>query len=236
MAVSISSYTTKDSGASTVNSLTTSHTASTNLMVALIAYREENRTISSITWNTTENFTYVDRRMAGTLEAGAELWYLKTPTNTTANVVVSMSGAGVYIAGIILNIRGADIKGTTFGTHSETSSANSTSSSINVASVAGDLVIDIMSKKNSSETQAVSGSNTLIATDVTTNGTRAENIVVAASYLVATSTSTTMSWNWANNRPNAQIGIAIKPYILSETYRTRRGIDLLGRHERRLIF
>lgn len=62
----------------------------TNLLVVGISQKDKTNTVSSITWNTTENFTHL-RTDANSTAGQTHIYYLINPTVTTANVVIDWS-------------------------------------------------------------------------------------------------------------------------------------------------
>jgi hypothetical protein len=184
-----------------------------NLLVVGVSLRGANRTVSNIKWNTTEDLTKLENVSSDTNEAKSEIWYLKNPTVKTSNVVVTLSGTA-YCAAIALDIDGADVNGTTFGTPEELAGIYLGAMTLDIESVADDLVVDVIGKKFSDATDGVlvAGANqTSRGTAKSANhATDSNNIYMGMSTEVATGVSTTMSWTWtAGNRYAAQIGVAI---------------------------
>src|SRR5207253_538501 len=65
------------------------------LLSVVDGYRAVGKTISSVVFNGSEALT----KSAGTLgnTMGAEIWSLKNPTATTANVVITYSNGGTFV-------------------------------------------------------------------------------------------------------------------------------------------
>src|SRR5215467_12272194 len=58
-------------------------------------YRAVGKTVSSVVFNGTESLTRSVSRLGNTM--GAEIWSLKNPTATTANVVVTYTNGGTFV-------------------------------------------------------------------------------------------------------------------------------------------
>lgn len=67
------------------------------VLIVKVATRDKTQNlVTGITWNTTEDLVQLNSDING--DAGVELWYLKAPTATTADVVISMSDSNRCVA------------------------------------------------------------------------------------------------------------------------------------------
>lgn len=163
-------------------------------------------TVSGITWNTSENFT---KRAEKTVTGGAmraEIWELKNPTSTTANIVATISGnTDARKLGAIL-YTGADQTTPTEAT--QTSEGTSSPLTLNITTLTdGADVIDCVSNF-STATLTVGAGQTSFMND-STGATGA-----GASYeSKATAGSVTMSWTKTGTDDWAQVAVAVKPLV-----------------------
>jgi hypothetical protein len=163
-------------------------------------------TVSGITWNTSENFT---KRAEKTVTGGAmraEIWELKNPTSTTANIVATISGnTDARKLGAIL-YTGADQTTPTEAT--QTSEGTSSPITLDITTLTdGADVIDCVSNF-STATLTVGASQTSFMNN-STGSTGA-----GASYeSKATAGSVTMSWTKTGTDDWAQVAVSVKPLV-----------------------
>ena len=163
-------------------------------------------TISSVTWNTSENLTQIGTRpRTGTI--ATDLWGLVAPTATTANIVVTKSASGVDSVCKVVSFNGVD-QSTPIGTSNQ-GTGTAAAPSIAVTSSAGELVVDVLGwRTNATPTATPDGSQTAIGTQQSC--VTSTNCRVHMSYETAAGASTTMSWTETLDQ-SAQVGVPLKP-------------------------
>jgi len=169
-----------------------------NLLLAFIGYRGANYNVSAVTWNTTESLVLLDLIESGTSEIAGEVWYLKSPTTGSHDLVMSLGGTETSAVMFAVDIVNADVAGTTFGAVANAGGI-STSGTVDAVTVADQLVIDFLVKKYTDSTDGalVAGAGqTSRGTDKSTRGTDSDNTYAGISTEIATGVSTTMSWTW----------------------------------------
>jgi hypothetical protein len=144
--VSVTAYTVPAAASSKTQSLTIS-SGSARAIICTVAFETNSRSVSSIVFNGSENFTKKSEH-SYTPSSGpvfrTEIWYLLNPTVTTANAVISISGGTARFAGAFHYCTGVDST-TPLGT-AVTSGASTANPSVTVSDgTTGDLVIDILS-------------------------------------------------------------------------------------------
>ena len=188
------------------------------LLVVGVSYHEwsaNNPVVNSVTFGGT-NLTQLQKLVAG--QTIVEIWYLKAPANTTADVVVTMSAATYLIAGAT-SWFGVD-QTTTFGTVA-TANGSSTSPSVAVTSAVDELVHD---------TLAVNGAPTIT---VGAGQTQRWNLASGTNKSGAGSTeagaaSVTMSWTLGTSATWSIMGVPLKPAAGAASVVTPRSFALLG--------
>lgn len=129
------------------------------------------------------------------------LWYLLNPHVTTANVVVSVTGAVQQLAACAVSISGADVSGTTFGTPA-TNAGESATASASVTSATGEFVVGaVMSDAEG----GITPTGTAIAT---VGPVESDTLLGVQSY--AGAASVTVQWGQASALWSV-IGVSIKP-------------------------
>lgn len=159
-------------------------------------------TVSSITWNGgAESFTKINDNQPGS-DVRTELWYLLNPTATTANIVITFSGSQSVMGGCVSIFNAAQ----SAPTGSAEASGSDATPTVNVTTVAGDLVIDIMGDQSG-------------GFDIDVHSSQAERWQIEAtnhdggmSTEVATGTTTTMSWSETGSDFWSIIAVPIKKY------------------------
>ena len=194
-----------NSGNSAKTVLTISNVVVTgNLLMVFVGYNGGSPTVSTLKWNTTENLTLLDVRSSGSSPpVGGEIWYLKNPTKTTADVVITMTGEIWSILGWAVDIDKADVTGTTFSdVAAHAGSSVNRAVDVTVTTVVDQLVIDVMSKRYTDVTDGVLVQNAgQTLRDLEKNSiSEGTNISYGGiSTKVATTTSTNMGWSWTTN-------------------------------------
>ena len=171
-------------------------------------------TVSSIT------FGGVGLTRLGGLVAGqkaSDIWYLKNPANSTANIVVTLSAGGAeYVVVGATSWTGVD-QTTTFGTLA-TANGSSTAPSVNVSSAAGEVVHDNLSV-NAAPTITVGADQTQ-----RWNQTTATSQQSGAGSSEAGAATVTMSWTLSVSKAWAIAGVSIKAAAAGAPQRTLLGV------------
>lgn len=128
-------------------------------IVCFVAFETNSRTVSGITYNTSENFTFKSAHTyAGGITYRIEVWHLVNPSVTTANLVISIAGGTASFSGGCTNVTGAD-QTTPLGT-AVASGAATANPSVTVADGAtGDLVLDCLQETNGVATAGAGQTN-----------------------------------------------------------------------------
>lgn len=177
----------------TVASVTVASTAN-RILVAMISLRSATATVSSVTWNTTENFSKAtSTTQGGAPPTGAEIWYLVNPTATTASVVCNLTasaGQGVTACAIYGVEQAAPrVVGGASGT---SNTANTPDLSNSVSTTIPSIVVDALMHESTS-VSTVSGTTAFSAVDEGVWNTGSSYVIQGAAG------SQTMGWNNGNN-------------------------------------
>lgn len=119
---------------------------SNRALVVTVAIETNSRTVSGITFNTSEAFTL---KSTHTHTPGAgplfrvEIWHLVAPSVTTADIVISLSGGTAKFSGGVTQATGVD-QTTPLGTAVESGAATANPSVTVTDGATGDLVLDIL--------------------------------------------------------------------------------------------
>ena len=175
------------------------------LLVGVSLRNGGSQTVSGITYGGTA-LTLLGSAANGTNIRG-ELWYLKNPAAGAATVQVTISGAATYFAAGAASFFNVE-QGSSFGT-AVTGNGNSANPSVSVTSAAGELVVDILAKRNTSEAAVVGAGQTQLWNDWSTHETKSNNAISAASMEPGAAT-VAMSWTFAS-RPWAIVAVPLKP-------------------------
>lgn len=183
------------------SSTSLAHTVGTSdNRLLLVGISTRDRSVTSVTYSGTPMI------LVGTINNGIDaritIYRLINPPSGTANVVVNFSGS---------TSKGAVISATSFRGVDQTDPlrtfnsaiGTSTTPSVSISSVAGDLVYDVLSKRNTGT--SAPGSSQTERLDLSSGEIRG-----AGSTAPATTTSTTMSWTISSAKW-AIGGVAIKP-------------------------
>ena len=195
-------------GASSVSSLTWSHTTGSNtnrLLLVGVSVGDGNTSVSSIKYNGTNLTKVGDAKNANKVKV--ELWRLINPPSGIYNVVVTVSGSAKFVSGA-----------TTYSGVHQTSPlgtiAKANGTNVNpkatVSGTSTDLVIDVVAAKDSSRTLSVNASQTQRYQGVTTASTASINVRGGGSSKQGAS-SVTMSWSLSPSGSDwAIVAVAIK--------------------------
>lgn len=150
--------------------------------------------ISSITWNTTENLTQLVTKNQGIVRTA--LWGLASPTAATANVVVTMSAVTRVVAGAI----------SWFGVNLVTSVGSTGSAaglgsgpSLSVTTTQNEMVVDSMAADGGSYVNATVGAGQTEEWNANRGTTPTNSVRGCGSYELATSTTVSMTWTLDQN-------------------------------------
>lgn len=156
-------------------------------MVVLVAIETASRTVSGITYNgvSLTNIGVDDHSGFSTLRV--EAWKLAAPATGTNNVVISIAGGTARFSGGIYSCSNVDQTDVVNGTITSAEGSPSSNPSMNVTTVSGELVVDLVSEDAGSATAGAGQTKDYDNTSMTlafTHGSRE----------AATGTTTTMSW------------------------------------------
>jgi hypothetical protein len=176
----------------TATSLTFSHTANGDTLYVAVAIDSITVTGTGVTYGGVA-LTFIGRTVGTSYTH--EWWYISAPTSGAANIVASING-NVRIAAGARNVSGVDLDGIFRNLNS--ASGSSTAPSVNITSNVGDLVIDFVHTKVSSEVYTVGAGqtsnfaqNSVATTDIHAAGS---NEAGAASVTMSWTLSVTGSW------------------------------------------
>lgn len=195
--------------------------AGTNrLLVCGTSTQNNTKTVVSAVFNTSESLTLLttkDFDDGSGNQARAELWYLISPTVTTANVDITFTGATAMSVGCIAF---SDVHQTTpLGTPA-TAGARTTTATVDVTSAAGEVVVDVMSMRvgTTGITEGAGQTNRVERQ----SGAGAGNVTLGMSTEAGAAT-TTMSWTVddATVKSWSTIGVSVKGAVAAGANRTR---------------
>lgn len=211
-AVTFDAASSANTGSSTSGTLTWSHPVTSSganriLVVGVTIRNDQSQTVSSINYGGS-NLSLI-QTAAKAKDVRVELWYLKNPPVGTNNVVVTLAGSkkACFAAGA-MSYTGVN-QTTPFGTP-VTSNKTGTSISINVASAAGEVVVDVAGKQYNSDSFTAGVGQTARWTDKTWNSTLKNNVTGGGSEKPGAAT-VTMLWNSTTSRSWAIVAVPLKP-------------------------
>lgn len=197
-----------DSGTGATITFNVTNSNTNNVMYACVSFRKTgSEAVSGITFNTTENFSFIGGLTATTAgptdQHRVELWRLIAPSSGTHAVVVSLSNNNGAVAAAI-SFSGAD-QTTPNGTVAS-NSGESSLPTVDVSSASGDIVIDcVVGSGATNFAPPGSGQSELFLT-----GNPNGNAVGAMSQETATGATTTMNWTGSSPTDWASLGTAVK--------------------------
>ena len=194
----------------------------TDALVALVQLNSATAP-SSVVFNGGEALTLLQGNVYSGTAMRTYLYELLNPTATTADLVVTLSGAN-YLTIQVIKLADVDTASPR-GTIATTTNVFGTTQTVNVTSVADDLVVDFIAYETSG-TIAADASQTEVVDDVPGIGSGGAALGrIGISTKVATTTSTAMSWTATASQRAAYIGVAYKG-ASSTTYPQNRGRSL----------
>lgn len=143
-------------------------------------------------------------------QARVEIWYKKAPSTGTHVVTATYA---LTTRSIVMSTCWENVHQTsTFGTVAKANTGADAASpaTVNVSSAAGEVVIDVVGKRDTNETLTIGAGQTLGAQGETGSATSSQNVQGGHSH-EAGAASVTMSWTYTNNRSWAIMGVALKP-------------------------
>ena len=190
-------------------SLIWSHTGSGTSTVLIVGVSiNGNTTVSTVTYGGI-SLTRLVTRNQGT-QTRASLWYLPNPPTGTKNIVVTMSGNAVFVAGA-QSFKGVNLNNP-IGTPAVNSGASDLASTLSVLGAAGEVVVDVIARRGDLTTNPLtasagqsSGWNLRAGLNNSNSGVTGGGSHKAGSSLV------TMSWTWPSKRAWAAAGVSLKP-------------------------
>lgn len=165
--------------------------------------------VSAVAWNTSEALTKLGQDEANS--NGCELWYVVNPTAGSFTVDISSSGHFVAIAMALAGVHQTTPLGTIVTANG---AAPATSSSVNVSSASGELVVDMIGVGYAGGTPS---------SDLAPGAGQTENDeTINADFATASgemgsmsrengAATTTMSWTWTTGNRFNQCAVAVKP-------------------------
>jgi hypothetical protein len=201
---------TANTGTGLVSTLTWAHTVDAGpqrILVVTVSVRGA-VTISGITYGGIP-LTFLQRQLINVSAATAEIWYLLNPPVGTANLIITESGTARFAAAAANYTNVNQV--TPFGTP-VTATGTTTSATVNVTGVAaGEVVIDALSKRDSTEIPTADFGQGVRAQYVA--GVTASDIYSpgGTSFKIGTGTIN-MLWTWSTTARNwAMVAVAMKP-------------------------
>ena len=188
------------SASATASSNSVSHTPAgiNRLLIACVVVPSPSTSVTGVTFNTSESFTKFGD-IDGSDDIHVEVWYLKDPTATTANVVASLSEVKQSILGVI-SFRGVDQTTPIDGTN--TNSGSSSTTTVNVTSESGDMVVDCMATVANPTTAPTVGAGQTLRWTRDVGG----QPIRGAGSTEAGASSVTMSWGLSESKAWATVG------------------------------
>jgi hypothetical protein len=186
------------------NTLTFSHTVgsgSNTILIVEIADRNASA-VSSVTYGGVA-LTQLASEQGVASTTQVDIWYLKSPTAGTANVVVTLGASHEFVAGAT-SFFGVDLT-TPFGTP-VVAQGSTGSPSATISSATGEVILDAVSSKGIASSTVGTGQMQLWNLE---NGSTSSD-AWGASSTKAGAASVTMDWTTTSSSW-AQIAVAIKP-------------------------
>lgn len=156
-------------------------------LVVLVAIETASRTVSGITYNGVSLSNIGVDGHSGFSSLRMEAWKLAAPATGTNNVVISIAGGTARFSGAIYSASNVDQTDVVNGTITSAEGAPGSNPSMNVNTVAGELVVDLVSEDagtataGAGQTQAVDNTGMSLA-------------FTHSSHETASGATTTMSW------------------------------------------
>jgi uncharacterized repeat protein (TIGR01451 family) len=191
----------------TAASLSWSHTVGTGanrILLVGVSIRTATRTVSSITYAGV-NLTRLGFRNSAGNRVRMEMWYLLSPPQATANVIVTLSASAAVVGGAV-SFFGVDPT-VPFGTFTS-ATATSATASTSVTSAPDEIVVDVAVAQGNAFTLTAGGGQT--AHWNTATGIAAGDACGASSRENGAS-SVTMSWTLLLSRAWAIGAVPLKP-------------------------
>lgn len=214
MAIAFDGKASGDSGAGTSTSLSWSHTvtdATNGLAIVAVAIANRGTSVlSALSFGPTS----ILANLIQSAESSAGWWigqyYALPPTAGTQTVSATLS-LGRRSAGVSHSFTGVHQSGgaSTFG-NTVATSGNSTTAAITIGSASGELIVDALNKRDTTEAPTADAGQGNVQQDNTTSATDNLNTQVGAS-TEAGAASVATQWTWSTTRGWAYCAVAIKP-------------------------
>lgn len=227
MAIAFDGKASGDAGSGTSTSLSWSHTvtdATDGIAIVSVAIANRGTSVlSALSFGPTS----ILANLLQSAESSAGWWigqyYALPPTAGTQTVSATLS-LGRRCAGVSHSFTGVNQgdSAATFGNKVATS-GNSTAASATVVSASGELVVDALNKRDTTEAPTADAGQSNVQQDNSTSATDNLNTHVGGS-TEAGAASVTMQWTWATARGWAYCAQALKPTAAGGVF-----IPLVGR-------
>jgi uncharacterized repeat protein (TIGR01451 family) len=232
-----SSGTTGDGGNAGLSTLNITHATGSlpnRLMLVSVAIANDattQRSVQSVTYGGTK-LDHMGTTLGPSGGSGSplsrtqvEVWALANPTPGSATVTVTLDGSRAFVAGVT-TFSGVDISNglaSALGTYTQASGGSGRTQTVNVTTVSGQMVYDVVAATNYLSTGIHTDPSaftvdpsqtprwTQLARSHVTNETRDRHVRAAGSTETASATTTAMSWTTSTNYPWAIGAIPINP-------------------------
>jgi hypothetical protein len=223
-------YHNSSGGNSSLTTCTWAHTVATGLQKSILVvgvniFYRAGQSVASITY-AGQNLTL--RRRSAFSAGGApnrvEVWYLINPPAGAANIVVTVAGLADYIVGSASVFSGVD-SATPFSLDTEatgTSVVSPATTSVTIASVPGELVIDFTGANNSNPDGTVGAGQTSLREGEGSNWTALETSSEPGSI------SNVMTWSitLVGELRWVAIALALRPYVITSARAIKYILDV----------
>ncbi len=213
-----------DAGAAstTISSFTVS--GADPVLIVKVSSKGSGITHDGVTWNGTEDFTLEATDING--DARTSIWSLASPTATTADVVVTLSGSARHVSAVSL-YEGVDQ--TTPVRPSTPASNNGTDAAptVDITGMLGDMIVDSLSQVSAGPDTATGDHTERHDTEAVGGGTDTRG---ASQDIRSDGTTTTMGWTMGDSDNWALCAMALQPPAAPAGFGS-----LLSGHRNRLI-
>jgi hypothetical protein len=177
--------------------------------------REPNiNNVTASAFNTTESCTKLGSQNGSSGNLNVTLWYRLSPSVTTANATLTGGNAANTVIGAIsaYNVnQSTPFRDQSGANYKQTTVSATTTASLTMDTIAGDLVVAVILAGNSvsNVTNLVPGGSQVEKWDVANGGLNFAR--GGASTLLASGTSTVMSYTWTNNEVAVLMAFVLTP-------------------------
>tara|TARA_R110000772_G_C13310276_1_gene440144 strand:- start:4658 stop:5335 length:678 start_codon:yes stop_codon:yes gene_type:complete len=211
MAIAHSTTSTATAGGASTTTIASFVVSGTDpVLVVKVATKGSGITVSSVVFNTTETFDAVGTDING--DARASMYVLPNPTATTADVVITLSGAARHVSACSL-YTGVDDATPIRAAATTTANGTDAAPTVNVTSISGEMVVDSMAQVSAGPDTATAGNTERSNAQATGGGT---DTVGASQELAGTGGADTMDWSMSSTDNWAIVGAALQePFTVS---------------------